>query len=58
MYGGWKRLHTEDNISHQPIVTRKKRTQSAMLKNDKVVSKLLNISLLDSQIGGSLPVTS
>jgi hypothetical protein len=39
-------------------IGKKKRANSAILKNDKVVSKLLNISLLASELGGSQPVTS
>jgi len=38
---------------------KKKRTQSAhLVKDDKIVSKLLNISLLASELGGSQIVTS
>ena len=50
MYGGWKKLNTEENVLSQSIngVAKKKRTNSAILRNDKVVSRLLNISLLAS----------
>jgi|688.fasta_scaffold580609_1 hypothetical protein len=38
--------------------TKKKRNNSSLICNDKVVSKLLNVSLLASELGGSRPVTS
>ena len=37
---------------------KKKRAHSTFAKDDKVVSKLLNISLLASELGGSMPMTS
>jgi hypothetical protein len=44
--------------SSETNVTKKRRVQSAFAKNDKVVSKLLNMSLLASELGGSRPITS
>lgn len=60
MYGGWKRINTQENILPQSMnsISKKKRAHSAILRNDKVVSRLLNISLLNSQLGGSQPITS
>jgi len=37
---------------------KKKRASSSLIKNDKVVSKLLNMSVLASELGGSQPITS
>lgn len=51
-------------LLEQPVVAvpqeiRKRRTLSAVvIKNDRVVSKLLNMSLLTSELGGSQLVTS
>ncbi len=37
---------------------KKRRHNSNLICNDKVVDKLLNVSLLASELGGSRPVTS
>ncbi len=37
---------------------KKKRAHSNFAKNDKFVSKLLNISMLASELGSSQPITS
>ena len=43
-----------------PPASKKRRTQShcGFVKNDKVVSKLMNMSMLSSELGGSRPITS
>lgn len=56
----WKKpssIECEHSVSQGP---RKRRTQShsQLVKNDKVVSKLLNMSILASELGGSQPITS
>lgn len=40
------------------IKKRRAQSQTSFVKNDKVVSKLLNMSLLASELGGSRPITS
>ena len=58
----WKKIpidiaeHTVSQVAPQ----KKRRTQSQnnFIKNDKVVTKLLNMSMLASQLGGSQPITS
>ena len=59
----WKKTpmeFTAEHIISQVVQPRKKRAQShsAFIKNDKVVSKLLNMSMLASELGGSQPITS
>lgn len=59
----WKKTpleFTAEHIVSQVTQPRKKRTQSHsnFIKNDKVVSKLLNMSMLASELGGSQPITS
>jgi hypothetical protein len=58
IYGAWKRISdSPDHVVSQSIM-KKKRTNSTLISNDKVVSKLLNVSLLASELGGSQPITS
>lgn len=58
----WKKIPTDLNehiISQSTSgAVRKKRAHSTFTRDDKVVSKLLNISLLASELGGSMPMTS
>jgi hypothetical protein len=37
---------------------KKRRAHSTFIRNDKVVAKLLNVSILASELGGSQPITS
>jgi hypothetical protein len=59
---GWKKMPIglSEHVVSQSIsgVGKKKRAHSTFSKNDKVVSRLLNISLLASELGGSRPITS
>lgn len=61
-FSNWKKipLGLGEHIVSQAIsnVSRKKRAHSAFAKNDRVVSKLLNMSLLGSEMSGSQPITS
>lgn len=60
----WKKITGElgEHAISQAIcpVPKKRRAHSSstFIKNDKVVSKLLNMSILASEIGGSQPITS
>ena len=58
----WKKIALEvgEHTISQVVQPKKKRTQShsTFIKNDKVVSKLLNMSILASELGGSQPITS
>lgn len=58
----WKKnpLELGEHILSQAITTlpKKRKTISQLVNNDKVVTKLLNVSLLASDIGGSRPITS
>lgn len=40
------------------LTIKKRRAQSSFIRNDKVVSKLLNASILASELGASQPITS
>jgi hypothetical protein len=42
----------------KPLEPGRRKTESSFCKNDRVVSKLLNMSLLASELGGSRPITS
>ncbi len=58
---GWRKLPvglSEHVVSQSISGGKKRRAHSTFAKNDKVVSRLLNISLLASELGGSRPITS
>lgn len=51
--------HIISQVINAAPAHKKKRAYSAItIKNDKIVSKLLNMSLLASELGGSQPITS
>lgn len=56
--GAWKRLPEVDHSASEAGPFRRRRTPSHFIPNDKVVSRLLNVSLLASEIGASPLVTS
>lgn len=58
IYGAWKRLPEVDHSASEAGPFKRKRTPSHFNGNDKVVSRLLNVSLLASEIGASSLVTS
>lgn len=58
IHGAWKRLPEVDHSASEAGPFKRKRTPSHFIANDKVVSRLLNVSLLASEIGASPLVTS